>query len=286
MLDLNQIKKVINVSRKIESGMYSRMDIESLEALIPGSIESDVVSVKEIPMHESNTLNDVLLSRVCKLNDSVRNMLDDYNSKAIKDISDLVSKLLVIRDILNKVKDSALNPVKNIDKIMINSDQYGYLEMTNPDIDYSLERIVKNEELLLMSSNDMDIDVSVNRLKMSRYESRLDLVKRTEWSGYIIKDILGVDKITYNVVCSLLNNPLPMITAIDTVLLEILNKTADSKDYLEGYKNSNMSDIRLEKIVELDSVVYNNSKINGYSNDNTSSILIELMAKARYSSLI
>ncbi len=286
MLDLNQIKKVINVSRKIESGMYSRMDIESLEALIPGSIESDVVSVKEIPMYDSNTLNDVLLSRVCKLNDSVRNMLDDYNSKAIKDISDLVSKLLVIRDILNKVKDSALNPVKNIDKIMINSDQYGYLEMTNPDIDYSLERIVKNEELLLMSSNDMDIDVSVNRLKMSRYESRLDLVKRTEWSGYIIKDILGVDKITYNAVCSLLNNPLPMITAIDTVLLEILNKTADSKDYLEGYKNSNMSDIRLEKIVELDSVVYNNSKINGYSNDNTSSILIELMAKARYSSLI
>lgn len=286
MLDLNQIKKVINVSRKIESGMYSRMDIESLEALIPGSIESDVVSVKEIPMYDSNTLNDILLSRVCKLNDSVRNMLDDYNSKAIKDISDLVSKLLVIRDILNKVKDSALNPVKNIDKIMINSDQYGYLEMTNPDIDYSLERIVKNEELLLMSSNDMDIDVSVNRLKMSRYESRLDLVKRTEWSGYIIKDILGVDKITYNVVCSLLNNPLPMITAIDTVLLEILNKTADSKDYLEGYKNSNISDIEIEKIVELDSVVYNNSKINGYSNDNTSSILIELMAKARYSSLI
>lgn len=286
MLDLNQIKKVINVSRKIESGMYSRMDIESLEALIPGSIESDVVSVKEIPMHDSNTLNDVLLSRVCKLNDSVRDMLNDYNSKAINDISDLVSKLLVIRDILNKVKDSALNPVKNIDKIMINSSEYGYLEMINPDIDYSSERIVENEELLLMNSNDMDIDVSVNRLKMSRYESRLDLVKRTEWSGYIIKDILGVDKITYNVVCSLLNNPLPMITAIDTVLLEILNKTADSKDYLEGYKNSNMSDIRLEKIVELDSVVYNNSKINGYSNDNTSSILIELMAKARYSSLI
>ena len=286
MLDLNQIKKIITVSKKIEAGMYSKVDIESLETLIPGSIESDVVSVKEIPMYDSNTHNDILISRLDKLTDPIRFMLNDYNSRAIRDISDLVSKLLVIRSILVSVKDSALDPIKNIDKIMIRTTSYGYHEMTSPDIDYSLERIVKNEELLLMNSNDMDINLSVNRLKISNYKTRLDMVNKTEWSGYIIKDILGVDKITYNVVSSLLNNPMPMISAIDSTILDILNKTADSKEYLEGFKCSRISDIELEKILELDSVVYNNSKINGYSNDNTSSIIIELIAKARYSSLI
>lgn len=284
MLTLKEIQKVMSIYNKVVvDGSYSRVDIESIELLVPNSIESEAVSVKEIPSgSNSDVQRNALIQRFYMLKESIDEMLYDHANNAIDRMGPLVIMLLDINKILIATMDSKIEPVDYIDSIIIRCAEYSSVELSGTDntINLYADSLTRLSELI-HSSNDPKINKSIAELKfrIDVYMGDDYMPADNEWSGYILKSLLGVDKITYSVIHSLLSNPKVLIDKIEDMVNNIVDKTAQYKQFsLNG--SSYGYDASINSVVNLEYMGMQDPLILGFMNDRISLPIIVLYSLA------
>ena len=284
-MKLKDIKTLLDISNKVKQGKYTRLDIESIEALVPDTINSEYIDVKDIPMTESDTHRDIIINRLYSLNSKIEDVLVKSTNDSINRVTLLVKKLLFIRDILVKVKTLEVKPVDNIDKIYIYSDETGASSLRDNTFDYALGKLNNGNEFNLLASNDKEVDKSILELQYRLFTGVLYDIESSEWNGYILKNMLDVQKVTFNVIASLLSNPMPMIKKIDDLIDKILLNVSNATNFISGFQGIYDYDASLEACTSLDYMSFMDPTINVYINDTTSPSIIELLSKVIYKDL-
>lgn len=280
-LTLKEIQKVASVYEKVQQGSYTRLDIESIEALIPGSINSEAVSVNDIPSGApSNTQQAALINRFYNIKESIDSMLFDHKDSVVDKLGLLCLRLLEINTILTATLSKKINPINHIEKLYIKTGLYDYIEMVGTDKSINLySEVADRLSDVLMTSREKDVSKSISELmyRIDAGESTIYLDKDNEWSGYLIKNLLGVDKVTYPVVASLLSNPRVMIDKINTIVDGIVRKVSITNSNIFF---PNDYDASINSVVNLEVMAMQDSAVHGYMNDNTSLPIIKLYALA------
>ena len=289
MLTIPQIESIVKTMGDVKrTGLYTRLDLESIEELIPNSIESDMVSLKEIPATTpSNMHKDYIDNRFSDIQHVISDALLGHYSSNINEANRLVNRLLYIRELLCRVSMMEVDPIDGADNIFVDNTSLGLTKVTdNNGLDLSLGFFFNPYGIMVRESINPSLNESILKLQyrlVPPIETDTDK-ESSEWNGYIIKKILDLKTIEAKDLINILNNPKKLIDGIDAIITKILTSASIVRARLNRDSDWSIADLT-KSSVEFNIMINMDPEINGFMKDNGSRSLIELFSKIRYKTL-
>ncbi len=272
-LELKTLGKAIS-DIDLENG-YNRADLESIETIVPGLFtDLEEFRFEEFPSTPSRVNAGLVSRKLDEVRQAIASSLNTRYKQYLEMYGTALSKVMKIQQILSSIKHITPNPIlENSSMVAFYNnmlfDHYTLSEIVFSDL-HSIPR-----QLREVSDINLNTEIRKFNMRMSILEPAVEGNK--EYSCHIIKEAMGVSKVTYDTILDIFGDHSKLESYMETFLSEALKALSDMKSDLEsmGWLNNSY----IERWVSSSSRL---RMIRPIANDNTTIDLLITLAYFRY----
>ena len=259
---------------------YSRQDLEAIEAVIPGAFSAlDDFNFKEIPTYSNTVHYNLVHKRLDELTEVIKTQMNSKYEYYLKLFSSTIKELESLSTILNTYNTVIPKPLTDDLTCIYIGDNHQYDLTKITEADFSKIDFRNGIRIPEVSDSSLNLDIIMFNDVIKSRLAVLDSVEeyRVEFSGYILKYLLDVPTLSFDVVTALFANSKVVVEKIAVLIKEIIAILSEFRTNLL-YDNCVSSDV-IERWVAR---CINTSKYLPIANDKQSALILDLLGVFRY----